>query len=155
MRARRLQHRSVGIAVIGGDGRLLIHRRSETKDIWPGWWDIAVGGVVAIGESYEDAAHRELAEELGIDDAAFEFVGRAHYVDNDLAAICHGFRMVHDGPCTFADGEVADAMGDVRRARRDAFDAPLPSGQHRVAAAADPPQASVTDQRRDAGRSGC
>ena len=108
MRARRLQHRSVGIAVIGGDGRLLIHRRSETKDIWPGWWDIAAGGVVASGESYEDAAHRELAEELGIDDAALEFVGRAHYVDDDLAAICHGFRTVHDGPFTFADGEVAE-----------------------------------------------
>jgi len=108
MRARRLQHRSVGIAVISGDGRLLIHRRSETKDIWPGWWDIAAGGVVGSGESYEDAAHRELAEELGITDARIEFLGRARYVDEDLAAICQGYRIVHDGPFTFADGEVAE-----------------------------------------------
>jgi isopentenyldiphosphate isomerase len=109
MRAKRLQHRSVGIAVISSDGRLLIHRRSESKDIWPGWWDIAAGGVVASGESYEDAARRELAEELGIEVAEMDFLGRAHYVDDDLAAICHGYRVVHDGPFTFNDGEVEEA----------------------------------------------
>ncbi len=108
MRAHRLQHRSVGIAVFSGDGRLLIHRRSDTKDIWPGWWDIAAGGVVGSGESYEEAAHRELAEELGITDATIEFLGRGHYVDHDLAAMCKGYRIVHDGPFTFADGEVAE-----------------------------------------------
>ncbi len=108
MRAHRLQHRSVGIAVFSGYGRLLIHRRSDTKDIWPGWWDIAAGGVVVSGESYEEAAHRELAEELGITDVTIEFLGRGHYVDHDLAAICKGYRIVHDGPFTFADGEVAE-----------------------------------------------
>ena len=108
MRARRLQHRSVGIAVIAGDGRLLIHRRSETKDIWPGWWDIAAGGVVASGESYDDAARRELAEELGISDTPVRFLGSAHYVDEDVAAICRGYCVVNDGPFTFADGEVAE-----------------------------------------------
>jgi 8-oxo-dGTP pyrophosphatase MutT (NUDIX family) len=109
MRARRLQHRSVGIAVVSTDGRLLIHRRSESKDIWPGWWDIAAGGVVASGESYEEAARRELAEELGVDASDLEFLGQRHYVDADLAAICRGYRIVHDGPFTFADGEVTEA----------------------------------------------
>ena len=65
MRARRLQHRSVGIAVMSTDGRLLVHRRSLDKDIWPGWWDIAAGGVVAAGETYEAAARRELARSSG------------------------------------------------------------------------------------------
>jgi isopentenyldiphosphate isomerase len=109
MRARRLQHRSVGIAVISSDGRLLIHRRSEDKDIWPGWWDIAAGGVVAAGETYDQAARRELAEELGVTDTELDYLGRAHYVDDSLAAICCGYRAVHDGPFTFADGEVAEA----------------------------------------------
>jgi 8-oxo-dGTP pyrophosphatase MutT (NUDIX family) len=109
MRARRLQHRSVGIAVISTDGRLLIHRRSDDKDIWPGWWDIAAGGVVASGETYEDAARRELAEELGLVDVEIECIGRSRYVDDDLAALCRGYRVVHDGPFTFADGEVAEA----------------------------------------------
>jgi isopentenyldiphosphate isomerase len=109
MRLKNLQHRSVGIAVMSTDGRLLIHRRSESKDIWPGWWDIAAGGVVTSGESYEDAARRELAEELGVVSAAIEFLGGARYVDDDLAAICRGYRVVHDGPFSFADGEVAEA----------------------------------------------
>jgi 8-oxo-dGTP pyrophosphatase MutT (NUDIX family) len=109
MRARRLQHRSVGIAVISTDGRLLIHRRSDAKDIWPGWWDIAAGGVVASGETYEDAAQRELAEELGVVDVEIECLGRSQYVDDELATLCQGYRVVHDGPFTFADGEVAEA----------------------------------------------
>jgi 8-oxo-dGTP pyrophosphatase MutT (NUDIX family) len=109
MRARRLQHRSVGIAVLSGDGHLLIHKRSETKDIWPGWWDIAAGGVVSSGETYEEAAQRELAEELGIDGVTLEFLGAARYVDDELAALCRGYRVVHDGPFTFADGEIAES----------------------------------------------
>ncbi|MEY2402162.1 MAG: hypothetical protein QOJ08_2273 [Ilumatobacteraceae bacterium] len=108
MRAGRLQHRSVGIAVMSTDGRLLIHRRSAAKDIWPGWWDIAAGGVVASGETYEDAARRELAEELGVTDARIEYIGRSHYVDDELAALCRGYIVIHDGPFTFADGEVEE-----------------------------------------------
>ncbi|HEY0519458.1 MAG TPA: NUDIX domain-containing protein [Ilumatobacteraceae bacterium] len=109
MRARRLQHRSVGVVVMSTDGRLLIHRRSDSKDIWPGWWDIAAGGVVASGESYDDAARRELSEELGIADAPIEHVGASRYVGDDLAEICHCYRIVHDGPFTFADGEITEA----------------------------------------------
>ncbi len=108
MRAERLQHRCVGIAVFGSDGRLLIHRRSEWKDVWPGWWDIAAGGVVAAGETYLDAAHRELAEEVGIT-AELEHLGSGRYVDDDVALICHGYRAVHDGPFAFDDGEVVEA----------------------------------------------
>jgi 8-oxo-dGTP pyrophosphatase MutT (NUDIX family) len=107
MRSRRLQHRSVGIAVISTDGRLLIHRRSLAKDIWPGWWDIAAGGVVTAGETYEAAARRELEEELGIE-ADVEFLGQSRYVDDDVAEMCRGYRVVHDGPFEFSDGEVSE-----------------------------------------------
>ncbi len=109
MRAKRLQHRSVGIVVLSSEGRLLIHRRSPDKDIWPGWWDIAAGGVVTAGETYEDAARRELAEELGVAGVEVEYLGRSHYVDDDLAALCRGYSVVHDGPFTFDDGEIVEA----------------------------------------------
>ncbi|MFF9980624.1 NUDIX hydrolase [Streptomyces erythrochromogenes] len=47
-------------------GRILVHRRSEQLSRFPGLYEIVVGGAVDVGESYEEAASRELAEELGI-----------------------------------------------------------------------------------------
>ncbi|MFG2812457.1 NUDIX hydrolase [Streptomyces sp. NPDC048410] len=47
-------------------GRFLVHRRSEQLSRFPGLHEVMVGGAVGVGESYEQAAARELAEELGI-----------------------------------------------------------------------------------------
>ncbi|WP_369149000.1 NUDIX domain-containing protein [Streptomyces sp. R44] len=47
-------------------GRFLVHRRSEQLSRFPGLYEVMVGGAVGVGESYEQAAGRELAEELGI-----------------------------------------------------------------------------------------
>ena len=74
MRAENLRHRSVAIIVTGSDGRLLVHRRADDKDLYPGWWDIAAGGVVGAGEDHDSAAARELAEELGVTGVALDFV---------------------------------------------------------------------------------
>lgn len=41
-------------------------RRSETHSRFPGCYDLMVGGAVNVGESYEEAAARELSEELGV-----------------------------------------------------------------------------------------
>lgn len=114
MRARRLQHRAVSIAVLGSDGRLLVHRRADTKDLWPGMWDLAAGGVVAAGESYETAARRELAEELGVVAEEMESLGEGRFVDESVAMIGRGFLTVHDGPFTFTDGEIAEVRWVTR-----------------------------------------
>ncbi|MGW3324735.1 NUDIX domain-containing protein [Streptomyces virginiae] len=47
-------------------GRFLVHRRAERLWRFPGLHEVVVGGAVAVGESYEQAASRELAEELGM-----------------------------------------------------------------------------------------
>jgi isopentenyldiphosphate isomerase len=110
MRAERLRHRTVFIIVTSTDGRLLVHRRSDDKDLWPGRWDLAVGGVVGAGEDYADAARRELAEEVGVTDADPVPVGGAvNYTDDDVQLVGRCYRIVHDGPFTFADGEVVEA----------------------------------------------
>ncbi len=109
MRAERLMHRAVFVAVQHPDGRLLAHRRSEAKDIWPGWWDVAVGGVVAVGEAWDEAAVRELAEEVGVTGVAPEPLGGGTYVDDEVAILGRCYRVVHPGPFTFADGEVVEA----------------------------------------------
>lgn len=62
-----LIHRSVHVLVFDPDGRLLLQKRSLSKDTQPGKWDTSVGGHVGFGQSYEEAACREAAEELGLD----------------------------------------------------------------------------------------
>ena len=63
----RLIHRTAHVVVIHPEtGFLLLQKRSMSKDIQPGKWDTAVGGHLALGESYEEGAKRELAEELGV-----------------------------------------------------------------------------------------
>src|SRR5689334_9708317 len=47
-------------------GRILVHRRSEQVSRFPRLYEVGVGGAANVGESYEQAAARELAEEMGI-----------------------------------------------------------------------------------------
>jgi isopentenyldiphosphate isomerase len=90
-------------------GDILVHKRAETKDIWPGWWDVAVGGVVSPGETWVDAAVRELHEELGIEGGALEFLGIGAYRDSDVQLVAATFLCRTEGPFAFADGEITEA----------------------------------------------
>lgn len=109
MRTRNLCHRAVFVVVHSGDGRLLVHRRAESKDLWPGWWDIAVGGVVIGNESYEVAASRELDEEIGLSGVTLEHVCDGEYRDDLVHLIGRCFRVQSDGPFIYRDGEVEEA----------------------------------------------
>jgi len=62
----RLPHRSAHIGVLDRRGRLYIQKRAAGKAVLPGWWDTSAAGHVSPGESYPDAAGRELGEELGL-----------------------------------------------------------------------------------------
>ncbi len=109
MRAHRLRHRAVYIAVQSTDGRLLVHQRSFDKDVRPGAWDIAVGGVVASGESYDHAAARELHEEIGVANVTLTSLGGGTFGDAFFEVIGRCYHAVSDGPFVFADGEVISA----------------------------------------------
>jgi len=109
MRAKRLRHRAVFIAVQHSDGRLLVHQRSFDKDVRPGAWDIAFGGVVDSGETYDVAAERELAEEIGIVGVTPTPWGGGTFGDEYYELIGRCYHVVHDGPHVFADGEVIAA----------------------------------------------
>lgn len=62
----RLMHPVVHLHVFDKAGRILFQRRSQTKDLFPGYWDTAVGGHVGFGEAAQDALRREAEEELGV-----------------------------------------------------------------------------------------
>ena len=109
MRAGRLRHRGVFLVVRRSDGRVLVHQRSPTKDIWPSVWDVAVGGVVTAGEEWEAAAARELAEEVGIEGAPLTLARVGRYADADVDEMARVYTVTWDGPVRFADGEVVAA----------------------------------------------
>ncbi|MCX7619554.1 MAG: NUDIX domain-containing protein [Acidimicrobiales bacterium] len=106
MRAENLRHRTVFVVVFDRRGCLLTHQRAAWKDVWPSYWDIAFGGVLAVGETYEHAARRELAEEAGIESGELEFLGMGTYEDDSVREIGAVFRTVSEGPFEFTDGEV-------------------------------------------------
>jgi len=61
-------HRAVVFFVFDREGNVFVNKRSDTKEIYPGYWSIAFGGHVRAAESYESAAIREVQEETGLFD---------------------------------------------------------------------------------------
>jgi isopentenyldiphosphate isomerase len=107
VRAGNLLHRAVYVLVVDAGGRLLVHRRAGWKDVWPGRWDVAFGGVAAVGESPADNARRELSEEAGVG-APLERLGHGRYEDAEVRVMGDVFLARSDGPFAFADGEVVE-----------------------------------------------
>ena len=77
-------------------------------------------GCMNDGESPEEAARRELAEEVGIDAGPLVDLGPGRYADAEVDLLARCYRVVHDGPVRFADGEVVEARW-VDRAGLDAL----------------------------------
>ncbi len=60
-------HREVGIVIVDKQKRILFQQRSFNKHIHAGAWALTAAGHVPYGDSYEQAAHMELKEEVGFD----------------------------------------------------------------------------------------
>jgi len=105
MRAEGLIHRACYILVFNRADELFLQRRTMTKDIYPGYWDIAAGGVVLAGESYEESATRELFEELGIT-APLTFLFDHFYDQADNRVWGRVYRCHHEGPFVLQPEEV-------------------------------------------------
>ena len=105
MRARRLPHRSAYVLVFNRAGDLFIHLRVPTKDVYPGHWDVAVGGVLAAGEGFDDGARREAAEELGVD-VAVEQLFPVRWADEHTTVHGMAYRAVHEGPFRLQPEEI-------------------------------------------------
>ncbi|MET9972780.1 NUDIX domain-containing protein, partial [Streptomyces sp. NPDC006356] len=59
-------HRIATVVCRDPAGRILVHRRPDHASRFPGRFNWMLGGAVEVGESYEEAAARELAEELEV-----------------------------------------------------------------------------------------
>ena len=64
--AEGLWHRSIGVWLYTMDRKVVLQKRSMTKDTRPGRWQMSVAGHVSSGQSVIDAALAEAKEEMGI-----------------------------------------------------------------------------------------
>ncbi|HZL07982.1 MAG TPA: NUDIX domain-containing protein [Candidatus Dormibacteraeota bacterium] len=85
-----LPHRVIYVIVEDTDDKVLLQKRGPNVATYPGCWDISTAGHVDEGETYELAARRELAEELGMNDEGFELEELGKYYDEN---VINGFRL--------------------------------------------------------------
>ncbi|GAA3886763.1 NUDIX domain-containing protein [Saccharothrix violaceirubra] len=107
VRAEGLWHACAAIVVLSRDGRrIFVHRRTDTKDVYPGLYDPMCGGVVAAGETPDECARRELAEELGVREVPVPLFTNS-FVDGTIRYFASVYVVRTDGPFTLQPEEVA------------------------------------------------
>jgi 8-oxo-dGTP pyrophosphatase MutT (NUDIX family) len=121
MRAKRLPHRATFILVFDSKGRILVQKRTDTKDVYPGYYDLAAGGVVTEAEGYDESALREAAEELGIRGVPLENQFDFYYEDPGNRCFGRVYSCVCDGPFELQPEEVVSVefaeLSDVLNGR--------------------------------------
>jgi isopentenyldiphosphate isomerase len=113
VRAENLPHASTAVLLTDDEGRVYVHRRTDAKDVYPGVWDAWAGGVVRFGEAPDQAAVRELAEELGVHEVALEPLFAGWFRDERIHALTLAYRgrwhgAAVNGPVVHQPEEVAE-----------------------------------------------
>ena len=101
----KLRHRAVHIWIFNESGELFLQKRSPWKLNHPDLWCSSTAGHVDSGESYEQAAHRELQEEIGVD-AKLTKIWKIEATPQTGNEFLEVFVGRNEGPFRFAPGEV-------------------------------------------------
>ncbi len=110
-------HRAVHVWFLGPDGRVLMQRRSQSKENNPGKWDVSVAGHLSAGEGSVQAALREIREEIGLtlasDDLSYQFtvteeqiLNNGNYIDREFHDVYFAHKEIDLAALSFNDGEV-------------------------------------------------
>ncbi|GAC1501681.1 MAG: hypothetical protein NVS1B10_06000 [Candidatus Saccharimonadales bacterium] len=102
-------------------GEFLIQKRSLKAPL-PNRWDQTAAGHVDVGETYLEAAHRELKEEMGITAVKLKFMTKYYTVEHDEKLTKKRFNALYlgryDGNVSIDNDEVADyrwiSLSDLR-----------------------------------------
>ncbi|MDP4020572.1 MAG: NUDIX domain-containing protein, partial [Candidatus Adlerbacteria bacterium] len=108
--------RIVRIFIFNSKGQLLLQKRGPNVSI-PDKWDDSVAGHVDEGEDYLEAAHREMAEEMGVKGVELTKVA-TYYTErfdpNDKRVVGRRFntlyKTIYDGEVTPDPDEIADVQ---------------------------------------------
>jgi 8-oxo-dGTP pyrophosphatase MutT (NUDIX family) len=95
--------------LFNSSGELCVHQRTMSKALYPGYWDVAAGGMVGVDETYAESAARELYEELGVSGVPLTAHERFYFDCPDNHLWCAVFSAVWDGPLHVQPEEVQQA----------------------------------------------
>ena len=109
-----MAHRAVHVFVRNKAGAIFLQKRAVTKDVQPGRWDTSVGGHIVPGETYEEAAAREMIEELGLrlvdlgGPAALEPLHTYVWRSGSETEYIKTFQVQAEGPFTLSRQEISE-----------------------------------------------
>jgi isopentenyldiphosphate isomerase len=109
----QILHRSGMIFLIRSDSKILLQHRSAARATFPGSWDSSSSFHVTFGESYEQAAERELTEETGVSTQP-TYLGKFSYhvpPENEVVAV---FSCYSDDPVKIDQAESSEASFHTR-----------------------------------------
>ncbi len=106
--AEQILHRSGMVFLTRSDEKILLQHRSPKKSIFPDCFDSSSSFHVTFGESYEQAAGRELFEETGIS-APLSYVGKFSHYDPPENQVVAVFICTSDEPVKIDENEVSGA----------------------------------------------
>lgn len=89
-------------AVMNTEGNILLQRETRRPER-----EVLVAGYIKPGESAEDAARREIAEETGLTVAALRYVASYPHMDGNMLML--GFAATAEGDARPASGEVVSS----------------------------------------------
>lgn len=93
--------RVINIMIFTSNNKIIVPKRSFNRKVFPNSYDCSVGGHVSSGETYEQAAYRELEEELGITNVNLEEIG--YFKPNDIgtSAFSKMYKLIYDKPLNY------------------------------------------------------
>jgi len=100
------RHRAVHIFVLNSAGDLFLQKRSRWKDKSPLLWDSSAAGHLNSGDDYEQTAHREIHEELGVNVEHVELLAKIEAAPMTGWEFVHLYRAAHEGPFHLPPAEI-------------------------------------------------
>lgn len=118
-------HRAFSLFVFNAKGELLMQQRAPGKRLWPGFWSNTCCSHPRRGETLDNAIHRRLSEELGLQ-CALEYLFKFEYqAQFDADGAEHELCWVYAGRSDDAPTVNINEISGLRYIAPDALDAEI------------------------------
>ncbi|OGI65912.1 hypothetical protein A2914_01295 [Candidatus Nomurabacteria bacterium RIFCSPLOWO2_01_FULL_41_21] len=105
---------AVRVFVFNDIGKLFLQKRDKNMNIAPGKWDQSCSGHIDEGEEPEEAAKRELEEELGVSGVPLEFVCGRYFEETYDGKLFKSYDFIYR--CRY-DGEIKVQKSEIEVGR--------------------------------------